>query len=93
MKEKRMISIIMASIMILSAFPAAASAEEYLAIQNNPAGIQIPEGFSLQYIGRYHEASPVLNGMIAVSSGEPRTSLDKPVWGFTLREGFLIYWI
>lgn len=76
----------MACIMILSAFPAAASAEEYLAIQNNPAGIQIPEGFSLQYIGRYHEASPVLNGMIAVSSGESRTSLDKPVWGFVNAE-------
>ena len=83
MKVKRMISIIMAILMVLSAFPVAVGAQ---AIPNNLHGIQIPDGFSVQYIGRYHEASPVINGMIAVSSGESRTVLDKPVWGFVNAE-------
>jgi len=77
----------MVSLMILAALPTAVSAQ---AMQNNPKGIQIPDGYSLHYIGRYHEASPVINGMIAVASGEERIYDDKPVWGFvdaeTLKE-------
>ena len=83
MNLKRMISIVMASLIVLSVFPATVNAQ---AIQNNPYGIQIPEGFSLHYIGRYHEASPVINGMIAVSSGESRTRTNRPVWGFVNAE-------
>lgn len=81
MNVKRIISIVMVSIMILSAFPTVVNGQ---AIQNNPPGIEIPEGFSLHYIGRYHEASPVINGMIAVSNGEYSIygNYKKPVWGF-----------
>ena len=83
MKVKRIINLVMAVLVVLSAFPAAVNAQT---LQNNPDGIQIPDGFSLHYIGRYHEASPVINGMIAVSSGEARTFAGRPVWGFVNAE-------
>jgi len=74
---KRILTLILAVVMSLTLLPTTS----YAVIQNNPDGIQIPDGFSLQYIGRYHEASPVIDGMIAVSNGEDRIS-DRPVWGF-----------
>lgn len=75
---KRTLTLILAVVMIMGILPTTAV---YAATQNNPDGIQLPDGFSLQYIGRYHEASPVLDGMIAVSNGEDRIR-DRPVWGF-----------
>ena len=48
MKAKRMISLVMAIFVVLSVFPITVSAQ---AIQKNPQGVQIPEGFSLHYIG------------------------------------------
>lgn len=74
---KKLLTLILAVVMSLTLLPTTS----YAVIQNNPDGIQIPDGFSLQYIGRYHEASPVIDGMIAVSNGEDRIS-DRPVWGF-----------
>lgn len=75
---KRFLILILAVVMCMTLIPATPS---YAAIQNNPDGIQLPDGFSLQYIGRYHEASPVIDGMIAVSNGKDRI-WDRPVWGF-----------